>query len=857
MIQQKFKTLFFNLFNKKTIFYYCSFFIPFFAFFGYFLLNNCNILTVDLGQQYIDFFAFLKHSFTSPLNFIYSFQNGLGSSMLATSSYYLLSPFNLLFIFFNSKNLPSAVLLIISLKISFCGFSSFYYWNKKNNKFAALGASSVYALSGYIIANHFNLMWLDSAILLPFLIRAIDKNLNKQKNHLILVTFLLWFTNFYTGFMALFFGFLYFLSQIYFFNDKVKLFLNYLKNSISGSFLASFTLLPTFFEMLTGKATTSTDFSWGFQFAPYEQILKLSDGAYNFQEMESGLPNIFITMPFLLLVIAYFLSKNIPWKNKLSNGVLFIFLTASLFWTPLVLLWHMGQFPVWYPGRFSFIWIFFALNLGMIFLQEKTPLLLWQKIFITLIALSLIIYWTFNQENSSYITHTNLIISGLFLIAGILFLTFIYGYSKFSAQFLATSVILEIIINMILSLNNLSYQKNTDYQNFTQNTTNLTSYLNKYDSELYRTEKTFYRSDDDPFTANYNGITNFNSISNQKVLTLLANLGYLHNSNSYTNFGGTLLTDDLLGIRYYIEPNYVAENIKKSQKMSFNNLNHRLDLDNYHLVHEFPQLLLLKNANTLPLAFLTNSQNHKPHLFTNAPITNQERLYRYITNNDEQLFTRIILPNGQLTNLSETPGNWMEYSKKQKTKASKISFNIKLKTNDSYYLELPATLSAQDCSLFVNGAEIVMETRDSQARLINVANNQKGQNLHIVFNPKNPTLNLSELSLWHLQTQKLNKSMQEFNKYQPKIKQINPIVLSAFVKTKKSKTLATTIPYSKNWLVFDNGHLLKLQSFVDTFLSVHINKGSHQIIFVYIPFALIVGLFLSLITLIILRKTKV
>lgn len=776
--------------------------------------------------------------------------------MLATNAYYLLSPFNLIFLFFNSKNLPIAVLLIISLKIGFCGFSSFYYWNKKNNRFFALGASSVYALSGYIIANHFNLMWLDSAILLPFIVDAIDKNLNKQNNHLILITFLLWLTNFYTGFMVLFFGLLYFVSKIFFYEDKKDTFFTYLKESIAGSFLVSFILLPTFFEMLAGKASTSTDFSWGFQFAPYEQILKLSDGAYNFQEMESGLPNIFITMPFLLLVIAYFLSKNISWKFKLSNGLLFIFLTASLFWTPLVLLWHMGQFPVWYPGRFSFIWIFFALNLGMLFLQERANLLSWQKVFITFIALFLIIYWLVNEGNSSYITNTNLIISGLFLVVGIIFLAFIYGYTKFSGQFLAISVILEIIINMILSLNNLSYQKNSDYQNFAQNTTELTSYLNRYDSNLYRTEKTFYRSDDDPFTAGYNGITSFNSISNQKVLTFLTNLGYFHNSNSYTNMGGTPLTNDLLGIKYYIEPNYAAENIKNSQKMVFNNPNHRLDLDNYHLVHEFSQLLILKNPDALPLAFLTNLPNYKLRFLTNAPITNQERLYRYITNNNEPLFTQVTFPHGQMVNLSETPGSFMEYSKKQKTKASKISFNIKLKTNDSYYLELPATLSEQDCSLYVNGAEISMETRDSQARLINLANNQKGQNLHIVFNLKNPTLNLSELSLWHLQTAKLNKAMKKFNK-SSKIKQINPIVLSALVKTSKSQTLATTIPYSKNWLIINNGHLLKTHLFADTFLSVHLNKGSHQIIFIYVPFALLIGIILSVITLIILRKKKV
>ena len=55
---------------------------------------------------------------------------------------------------------------------------------------------------------------------------------------------------------------------------------------------------------------------------------------------------------------------------------------------------------------------------------------------------------------------------------------------------------------MVLSLGNLAYQKDADYQNFVQNTAQVTpQYEKQIDDNLYRTEKTFYRSDDDPFVA--------------------------------------------------------------------------------------------------------------------------------------------------------------------------------------------------------------------------------------------------------------------------------------------------------------------------------------------------------------------
>lgn len=217
MLQEKVNYLKQNLFTKSKIPYYLSFFIPFIIFFMYFALHKFNILTVDLGQQYVDFFSFLRNSlFTHPSNLIYSFQNGLGNSMLGTDAYYLLSPFNLILFLFSKNQLPIAILLLITLKIGAMGLSSFFYWKKRIPDYYALSSSLAYALCGYVIANHFNLMWLDSAILLPLLVNEIDHCLYNKPNHLILLTFLLWFTNFYTGFMVLLFGFLYFLSQLTF-----------------------------------------------------------------------------------------------------------------------------------------------------------------------------------------------------------------------------------------------------------------------------------------------------------------------------------------------------------------------------------------------------------------------------------------------------------------------------------------------------------------------------------------------------------------------------------------------------------------------------------------------------------------
>ncbi len=64
-----------------------------------------SILTVDLGQQYIDQFAMFRHTLLAhPSSFFYSFSNALGGDMLSEWAYYLMSPFNLLFYLSHHNN---------------------------------------------------------------------------------------------------------------------------------------------------------------------------------------------------------------------------------------------------------------------------------------------------------------------------------------------------------------------------------------------------------------------------------------------------------------------------------------------------------------------------------------------------------------------------------------------------------------------------------------------------------------------------------------------------------------------------------------------------------------------------------
>ena len=133
----------------------------YFAIRGAFPFGSSSVLTVDLGQQYIDFFAYLRQTLLgNPGQLFYAFNKGLGGDMFGVFAYYLLSPFNLLVVLFPADLLDVAVFVIMILKISTAGLTM--GWYAKCHAITGLMIPTfglAYALSGWMLANSFNLMW--------------------------------------------------------------------------------------------------------------------------------------------------------------------------------------------------------------------------------------------------------------------------------------------------------------------------------------------------------------------------------------------------------------------------------------------------------------------------------------------------------------------------------------------------------------------------------------------------------------------------------------------------------------------------------------------------------------------------
>ena len=189
-----------------------------FIFMGVFPFGDKTLFTIDLGQQYIDFYAEYKHTWSGHLErLVYSFNKGIGGEMTGIWAYYLMSPLNFIFLLTPFQYLDVAVTLLILIRYGLAGWSMGYYLKNMHDSPLSriLVFSTSYALSGYMVNYQFNLMWMDGFILLPLICLGLEKILKGKSPIIYIIALALCLiSNYYIAFMICLFMILYFFYRL-------------------------------------------------------------------------------------------------------------------------------------------------------------------------------------------------------------------------------------------------------------------------------------------------------------------------------------------------------------------------------------------------------------------------------------------------------------------------------------------------------------------------------------------------------------------------------------------------------------------------------------------------------------------
>lgn len=843
---------------KKQHILLISFLLPviimgsYFAYRGMAPFGNSSLLTVDLGQQYIDFFAYFRRTLLhNPSEFIYSFSKGLGGEMWGTNAYYLWSPLNLILLFFPAAHLTTGVLVLTLLKYGLSGLSFAWLLTKSNLQSGSriFAFSTAYALNGWIIANQLNLLWLDAMIILPLVIWGLHQVVFVHRYS----CYICWLAvmiidNYYMAWMICIFTILVFIWSLPLLNNwqsRLQAFGRYLLSSLIAAGISCIVLLPTIYALLQSKGTyTNNHILSRFEYNPLKLLGKLVPGSFNFNQMPSGQANIYVGMLMMFGLVLYFLNQKINLGQRIIAFVITLFLILSFCYEPLDLLWHIGQFPVWYPSRFSFIFCFWVILLAATCLQRNFQPSKWELAILLIITIAVFTY--VETLTVSYINNNQKLIGLGLAIVSIIFLGIPHSASPVMNDLLLVLIaVCDVSTSAYTALNQISYVSQSEFGEYTTALNSATSKVKRSNSDFYRVAKTFMRTKDDPLQSGFYGADHFSSTIIPSLPNFMGAIGQPAGDGFVSYDNGTQVSDSLLGFRYtmsVIDPNRSKPFLPLS--------GYRPDWNTKEPVAVTNNIGIRRNSAALPIAFGANSRILKLKHDTYDPTAYQSEIYQALANSPQPLFNIQNFNQVDFQNVQSAEQiTGTTFQKEHRNEAATIKLEFIPTSNDSYYLTLGPDVK-NDASITVNNRHFAQYPTYRDTVIMNVAHNQKGQKITITFHLKKLTLWMQNVSLYRLNQQAFNRDLKVLQRSPLKLTRSSSTTLEGTVNIKKNQgVLMTTIPYARGWHAKIDGHPVKGQKAIGTFLVLKIKPGTHHITLHYRPPYLITGLIISIISL--------
>jgi len=349
-----------------------SFLLPFtvmltlFVVKGIYPFGGRSFLFADLYHQYMPFFSELMHKVRGGETLGFSFNLGIGSNFLALFVYYLASPFHIFSLFVPESHLVEFISYLIVFKIGLAGLTSFLYLQRhfRTRDWGALIFSCFYALSGFMAAYNYNIMWVDCVVLLPLIVLGLERLVKEGRCGLYCVTLALSiFTNFYISIMICIFLVLYFLVLLVTEKNRLRSIGYFALFSLLAGGMASVLLIP---EVCALLETDFGDMDFPAAVESYFSVLDVLARHCICVNTERGLdhwPNIYCGSVVLMLVPMYLMNRKISIREKFCRMVLAGFFLLSFSTNFLDFIWHGLNYPDSLPARQSFLYIFLVLTM--------------------------------------------------------------------------------------------------------------------------------------------------------------------------------------------------------------------------------------------------------------------------------------------------------------------------------------------------------------------------------------------------------------------------------------------------------------------------------------------------------------
>lgn len=780
----------------------------------------------DGYYQYIGFTNYYKTVLLGQNSLFYSFKGLLGFNFYATAIYYLFNPTNLLCIFTTNNTILEFYTIIIFLRIGLSGFTMCkflkYKYNKQKN-LTYIIFSIAYALMAYNVTYYFNYMFFDTIVLFPITILGLQKLIDKNDNKLYIISLTLSIlSNYYIGYMVCIFSLLYFTYECYIYKKDKKIVKNFIISSLLSGLICSIILIPEAIELLEGKALLYKNpeqtnyFKFNFNFLNI--FYKAFPGIINSYDLKYGMVNIYVSMLVIVLNIKYFLNKKIAKREKKATMVFILFFLLSISFNLIDYAWQLFQKPIWYPNRYIFTFSFLLIIIAMKeFINIEKNINIKINILLIVIYILLTIYPMLTSNISN-----NIIKIMAYILGIILLIQYMFFLNNENAKYLIILLFFtEIIFNTIITIKSLPFSTTLEYYKL-NNEINETTI-----NEIKKAEKKnkFYRmeinSNDINNTGliyNFNGINHFNSIRNDRIITFFKRFNYKTNSDAsviFDNYNPYITS--LLGIKY------INGNDNEFYYKNIYNTNPYIYLNNDYL-----NLGYMINYNKINF---TNNSYKNTELLINSMLDKNESIYK--------------IENIKLYKMKIVNENNIKYIKPESNIESYIE--ISNKADKDIFLVPNKNISYEfNYKVYINNKKI--ESASSKEFPLFI---KKDEEYKIIMKTSIVKVKYDNTNWYKFDYSKYINSINELKNNQLEItKYDKDNKIEGNINVNNKQTLLLTIPYNKGWTIKVDNKKVEYKICYDTFICLDLSKGKHNIKLHYIPKGFIIGLIISVISLI-------
>ena len=840
-----------------------------------------NSLVISDGNGlYINYMGYVSNVLKGEAGILYSFTKGLGGNMMGSWGWFLLNPVFALFAMADITNYMQMFTYVSVLSFCLCGLTMYiclkdiYGHNVSNLIF-----STAYAMNGFLVANVFQLNFFVVIPVLPLMVMGLRRILKNESPvvYTISIAYAL-LTNFYFGFMLCVASLLFFIVLFIINSENIDnrkgVALKYVISSILGGMMSSVVWFPALLSLRGGRLDQSIANSISFkENMPFlDMFSKLFIGANSTAELSNGLPNIFVGIFPVFLVILFFANKNISLKKKTIAAILLIFYLISFYVVAINIAMHGGTVTNWFNYRDSFVFCFLMLMVAaeewQHFADEQGDNI--KRGLMILTVASLIVF----NKKFDYVSGVMVLIS--FAILAMILLAF-YMHKKDpqkNPRRVLTMVVLvvmcfDLYMNYYFSVKNIMewQSKEPEYQDVTLPVSALVDAIRESDDSFYRMEVGEQRSatlGNDPMLYGYFGVGHGGSDDRDFVRLALSELG-VHRYNMRNNYGKgvSAATDSLLGIKYLI-----SEEDMEEEK-------------GYEKLVGIGKYFIYKNPDALPVGMIVNHDVEEVDIDIEDVFDNLNRVWSAMTGVEDRIYIpeeNIVFSSHNTTDplsLSSSDAENIVSSRdasisSQKTdeeseKAedsesdsnsegdSKSSQNeawatVREEPENTNYIQFKFT-AARDGAVYTYNRSGMTEDNGSIPHALNYEGYYHKGDTVTGYLPVEGTLIsgylLEEVAgrfkAAYLDREVLASMCSNILERPISITKVKDSLLEGSFEAKDGQKLMFTIPYDEGWILFVDGEKKTIEKTVDVFMAANVEPGEHTYELRFLPPGLKVG----------------